>query len=178
MSALREVGGALTEVLVDNPVVALLIGIVGLGVEGVLQVFAELRKLQKARIGDGLRLLAFRVVVAQELEIVLLCLLVVAAQGQQEEVVIDIVHLPEVGELVDQSRERSLGQREVADTIHFQDAAVVEAVKNQLVRELHLFLRKRYLLEVELALVRVVLQRVAELLLLLAELAIFSHFIS
>ena len=164
-----EVLAALAEALVNDPVVARLVGIVGHRIEGVLKMLAVEREFEEARIGNGLCQFAVGEVVAQQAEVTFRIRWIVAPHGQQEEVVVHIVHILEVGEVIDNAVQGLLGQREVLYLLHLEDATVVESVEDHGVGFFHLFRREWNLLEVVFALVRVVLERVFQFLFLLAE---------
>ena len=71
--------------------------------------------------------------------------------------VVDVVHLLELREVGEQTRECLLAERQVVELVLEDDARVVESVLNDEVASCHLFFGERYLCEVILTLVRIVL---------------------
>ena len=77
--------------------------------------------------------------------------------------VVDIVHLLELREVGEQTRECLLAERQVVELVLEDDARVVESVLNDEVAGCYLLLGERNLCEVVFALVRVVLCAVGHL---------------
>ena len=135
-------------------------GGVGGGVERVFEMGALAGVGFKVGVGEDGGPLALGIVLAHQIEIVARRLAAVAAHIEQEEVVIDLVHVGVALILVGQTRQVFLAQPEVVELVLEYHAGMEEAVHNQGVALFHLLGSEGYLGEVVLALVRVVLQTV------------------
>ena len=175
--SLGEIGRALGKMSIYSLIVVEFIGIVGLRIQGVFQVLAVRCQLEEAGIGDGLGEFAVREAILHQRAETVHFIGILIAQSQQEEVVIDIIHLLKVGELFAQAVQHLACHTEVLDLLHQQDTAVIEPIEDESVGFCQLLLGERNLLQVIFAVMRVVLQRVLQALFLLAQLFILAHFI-
>ena len=126
-------------------------------------------QLEESWVANSLSVFAVREEGLQVLTVEVYLVLFAFTQREQEEVVIDVIEMLIVQELIHRPQQGATGQGEVLHLLHEQDAAVVEAVDDELVGGSQLVLGERNLFEIILALVRVVCQRVLQSLLLLGQ---------
>ena len=159
---LGEIVGAILVMAVHLPIVTLQISMVGSHVERVLHLPAPRGNHLVVGVGQQHGRLRLREFGDEQLAIAFRLLHVAHASRKQEQVVIDIILLLELGIVAQQTLERAESQRMVAQLLHLQDARLVEPLAQHGMRLCHLFLREGNLLKVELPMVRVVGQRVLQ----------------
>ena len=130
---------------------------IGGPIERIFDLFAEHGVFFIEGIGKNLSPCAFRIAIEQSLQIDVGRGRVVFAHVEQIEMVIDIVHLFEIGEMVVQPNECFFAQGEVVELVFEDDARVVESFLNDEVAGRHLLFCEGNLCQVILPLVGVVL---------------------
>ncbi len=135
-------------------------GIVGGGVERILKMNALARILGKVGIGEQRSPLAVRIFLLQTLNVLLCRGRVALPAVEEEQVIVGVGHLVEVGILAEEPLELLLAECQIVELILEDYAAVEEPVLDDIVAFGHLLLGEGNLLEIVFPLVRVVLGRV------------------
>ena len=137
--------------------------IVGRAIERVLDLFAELRRLDEIRVGEQCRPRTFGIFGFESGNVGSGQIVFATPRMKQEKMVIDIGHLLKFGEVGQQAHKLLLAEAEMVEFVLENDTRMVESVLNDEVAGGDLIFRERNLRQIIFALVRIVLRTVRHL---------------
>ena len=138
-------------------------GLVGGGIEGILEMGAEAGVLNEIGVAEERRPLAFGIVALQAAEVVVGHLRLAFSHVKQIEMVEHIVHLLVGRILVGKPAQGLLAQLQIVELVLEDDTAVMEAVHDDEIGGCHLLFGERDILQIILSLVGIVLGAVGYL---------------